>query len=845
MARSSEFRVYPDIRDNLRRLGWNTNNPSTSPQGDVYDQHEHVADDGLRKALGSLAPEFVVVVSKTNRIFWVIEAKGKMSELGKAVDEAREYANLINGVAKQRCAFYSGVAGNADEGYLRRTYFIDSSGDHAVINYDGTPITSLFPRETLQQILKEDSAALRDLVLDENELLRVAVVINETLHAASVNKDDRAAVVASILLTIAMGNMPDAELPPRTYVQQINLTAQARLDQAQKGHFADHIALRMPKEESARRKLVGALVKTADALRHINIAAAMRSGTDVLGEFYEAFLKYGNGAKDLGIVLTPRHVTRWAARMVPMTAADVVFDPTCGTGGFLVSAFDEVRLTAPLGSDFDAFRTLRIFGIEQQPKIAALAVINMIFRGDGSTNIIDDDALRRFLAYATRNGERSGEFKRTPASGFMPGATRVLMNPPFALKAGDEQEYRFVDHALSQVEDGGLLFSILPSPVMVKSGAPLNWRKEKLLTSHTLRAVIAFPDDLFYPEVSVDSVGVVIEKGRPHRFTQDKVLWARVATDGYAKVKGTRKRSARIPDHLSAISDDVARFIRFPTTEINSVAGLIKAAKLDPADELCELLPQAYLDEPQPSPATILTDIQHAVREYLALLIRTADTDTIARAFAAGSPAPVPTDRPTDFALFSLPDIFGPVGTGIFKGSIHALNVEDPGLVPVVSSSTDHNGILGFYDLGPEYPRFRNVISVASNGTPLTSFYHPYEIVPKDDLFVCKVPDNFPLTSIFYIITALNWVTWRFSYYRKAYFNKLDKISIYIPVTSSGKIDHRWLASVAESCDGWQQLKAAMPNWQPLPFESLGKRGFTYHSMATPEFRAGNGQRIG
>lgn len=837
MARSSEFRIYPDIRDNLRRLNWNTNNPATDPQGDVYDQHEHVDDDGLRKALGKQAPEYVVVVSKTSRVFWVIEAKGKMSDLDRAVSEARQYANLINSVAKQRCAFYTGIAGNAAEGYLRHTYFIDGTGKHAIISYDGTPITSLFPRETLQQILKEDSATLRDLMLDESELLRVAATINETMHAASVNKDDRAAVVASILLTIAMDNMPDAELPPRAYVQQINLTAQARLDAARKGHFADHIALRLPKEDNARRKFVGALVKTADALRHINISAAMRSGTDVLGEFYEAFLKYGNGAKDLGIVLTPRHITRWAAAMLPITSVDVVFDPTCGTGGFLVSAFDEVRLTSSLGEDFDAFRTLRIFGIEQQPKIAALAVINMIFRGDGSTNIIDDDALRRYLAYATRNGERTGEFRKVPASGLMPGATRVLMNPPFALKAGDEKEYRFVDHALSQTEDGGLVFSVLPSPVMVKSGAPLKWRRDRLLASHTLRAVISFPEDLFYPEVSMDTVGVVIEKGRPHRYTEDRVLWARVATDGYAKVKGTRKRSTRVPDHLSVVSADVERMIRYPASDVVPVAALIKAATIDPADNLCELLPQVYLDEPQPSPSMILTDIQHAVREYLALLIRTADPATLVRALAPGEPAPRPVNGPAGFALFTLPEIFGPVGTGIFKGSIHALNVEDPGFVPVISSSTDHNGILGFYDLGPKYPRFQNVVTVAANGTPLTSFYHPYEIVPKDDVFVCKIPGSFPLGSAFYVITALNAVTWRFSYYRKAYLNKLGKISIYMPVTASGEIDHAWLAGVAESCDGWQQLKGAMPTWQPLPFVSLGKRGIASTSLATPDFR--------
>jgi type I restriction enzyme M protein len=838
VPRSSEFRVYPDIRDYLRTLGWNTNNPAADPQGEVYDQHEFAtSDDGLRKALGSQAPEHIVIISKTSRIFWVIEAKGDMADLDRAVGEARAYATAINAVAKQRCAFYSGIAGNAGQGYLRHTYYVDQAGNHGIVNYDGTAITSLLPRENLQQIIKEDSAALRDFMLDEGELLRTAAIINETLHAASINKDDRAAVVASILLTMAMDNMPDAALPSKTYAQQINNTAEARLGAAGKEHFADHIALRLPKGTDAQHKFVGALIKTADALRHINISAAMRSGTDVLGEFYEAFLKYGNGAKDLGIVLTPRHITRWAAQILPITAADVVFDPTCGTGGFLVSAYDEVRLNSGLGTDFDAFRSLRIFGIEQSPKIAALAVINMIFRGDGSANIIDDNALRRFLAFTTRNDERTADFRAvSPNSGWLPGATRVLMNPPFALKAGDEKEYEFVDHALSQTVQGGFVFTILPSPVMVKSGAPLTWRRDRLLASHTLRAVIAFPEDLFYPEVSVDSVGVVIEKGRPHRLGEDQVLWARIATDGYAKVKGNRMRSTRVPDHLAAVSDDVERIIRYPASKVTPVPGLIKAAPVDAADGLCELLPQVYLDEPVPNARSVLTDMQHAVREYLAFLIRTADAATISRALIAGQPGPQPLPGPVGFALFSLPDLFGPIGEGIFKGSIHALNVEDPGPVPVVSSSTDHNGILGFYDLGPEYPRFRQVITVAANGTPLTSFYHPYEIVPKDDVFVCQLPGGFPLETAFYVITALNAVTWRFSYYRKAYLNKLSKISIYMPVTGSGAVDHGWLSEVAESCDGWAQLKGAMPTWQPLPFVSLGKRGISSTSMATPEY---------
>jgi type I restriction enzyme M protein len=63
------------------------------------------------------------------------------------------------------------------------------------------------------------------------------------------------------------------------------------------------------------------------------------------------------------------------------------------------------------------------------------------------------------------------------------------MNPPFALKKSDEKEFRFIDHALTQMEDGGLLFSILPCSAMVEGSIYKKWRKV-LLQKNTLLSVI-------------------------------------------------------------------------------------------------------------------------------------------------------------------------------------------------------------------------------------------------------------------------------------------------------------------------------------------------------------------
>jgi type I restriction enzyme M protein len=92
----------------------------------------------------------------------------------------------------------------------------------------------------------------------------------------------------------------------------------------------------------------------------------MNSSTDVLGQFYEVFLKYGNGAKEIGIVLTPRHITKFAVEAVGISPSDIVLDPACGTGGFLVAAFDYVRQNATK-PQLEKFKNIISLGSSKNP----------------------------------------------------------------------------------------------------------------------------------------------------------------------------------------------------------------------------------------------------------------------------------------------------------------------------------------------------------------------------------------------------------------------------------------------------------------------------------------------
>ena len=117
-------------------------------------------------------------------------------------------------------------------------------------------------------------------------------------------------------------------------IGEINARSKDVLTEHSKPEFAPYVRILPPSNTKNHVKFKGALVKTIQTLQNLNIRSAMNSSTDVLGQFYEVFLKYGNGAKEIGIVLTPRHITRFAVKAVGVSSDDIVLDPACGTGGF-------------------------------------------------------------------------------------------------------------------------------------------------------------------------------------------------------------------------------------------------------------------------------------------------------------------------------------------------------------------------------------------------------------------------------------------------------------------------------------------------------------------------------
>jgi type I restriction-modification system DNA methylase subunit len=607
--RRSEVHAYAHILSELTsKKGWEKNQ--------IFTQRECLSNRYIAEQLGKLHPENVVKISE--KLFYIIEAKNERSKIDLALKEAREdYAKLINQSSVIQAPFITGIAGNSEEGFIAKSQFF-KNGTWETITENEVELTGLLSKTEVERILSSNDPHLKEIEINDKVFLKTAEEINGILHEGGIHKDYRARVMSAILLALSEKTDINLDEEPEILIKSINARVELVLSKHKKPNFARFISIDLPASKDNHFRFKTAIVQTIQELLGLNIRSAMLSGKDVLGTFYEVFLKYGNGAKEIGIVLTPRHITKFAAEVLDIQPNDLVLDPTCGTGGFLVAAFDEVKKKAE-DDEFEEFKNWGLYGIEEQDPVVALALVNMIFRGDGKTNIIDGNCFAKWLNVKNKNGGVRGEYLSKDSPNRIPPITKVLMNPPFPKKKTDKKEYLFVEHALKQMQDEGILFSVLPYSCMIKGGGYKEWRK-RLIRENTLLSVVTFPEDLFYP-VGVHTLGLFVKKGVPHPKGQ-KVLWIRALNDGRWKKKGKRLEHPKATNDYPKILPLLKKFIKNQQTTIPNIPVFQKASAIDLSDTDAEFVAEAYLDEKPITQDEIIEGMEQLMRDNIAFRIR-------------------------------------------------------------------------------------------------------------------------------------------------------------------------------------------------------------------------------
>ncbi len=226
------------------------------------------------------------------------------------------------------------------------------------------------------------------------------------------------------------------------------------------------------------------------------------SAEDYLGRFYGEFMSYSGGdGQTLGIVLTPKHITELFCDLVNLTPSDKVFDPCCGTAGFLIAAMHKMVKMTDDEVQRRSIRRDQLFGIELQSYMFTIATTNMILRGDGKSNLNNLDFL-----------------KQNPKQLQLKGCTVGMMNPPYSQgsKANpDLYEISFTEHLLDSLSEGAKGIVIIPQSSVTGKTAEEKNIKANILKHHTLEGVITLNKNTFYG-VGTNPCIAIFTAGIPH-----------------------------------------------------------------------------------------------------------------------------------------------------------------------------------------------------------------------------------------------------------------------------------------------------------------------------------------
>ena len=418
-----------------------------------------------------------------------------------------------------------GVSGN-EKHHKITPIFVNDRGDYqelpdveTFISFNEANIDEYY----LKEILLEET----DVEKTTAEILRDAEILHEDLRRGGLTTEQKPLVVSGIMLALR-------EIEFRNFSID-SLIGDSRITDGQKIYDAikSNLYRANVSPDTKRDKLLGQFSVIKDTtkineidttfgktlLRHYteflynSIYKNIRyhnSAEDYIGRFYGEFMSYSGGdGQTLGIVLTPKHITELFCDLAQLEPTDKVFDPCCGTAGFLIAAMHKMLKMTDDEYMRRSIKRDQLFGIEMQPYMFTIATTNMILRGDGNSNLQPWDFLKQNTSQLQ-----------------LKGCTVGMMNPPYSQGSKsnpDEYEISFTEHLLDSLTEGARAIVIIPqSSVTGKSKEEQNI-KNNILKHHTLEGVITLNKNTFYgvgtnPCIAVFTAGIPHDKNHVCKF---------------------------------------------------------------------------------------------------------------------------------------------------------------------------------------------------------------------------------------------------------------------------------------------------------------------------------------
>ncbi len=276
---------------------------------------------------------------------------------------------------------------------------------------------------------------------------------------------------------------------------------------------------------------------------------------DTKGDLFEFVLKQVKQAGELGQFRTPRHIIDFITELVDPKIGETIYDPASGTAGFLVSAYNYIRLkhSSKAGiieveldnrkikrgigdklnrKEFTLLQNGTFFGNDVDGRMIRLASMNLTLRGLSHVEILKRNPL-------TQTIDKQYKFeKKLPINGF----DVIVANPPFSGKIDTSRiiddvkilnakstQVLFLKYIMNSLSENGRTAVIVPDGILFGNSRSDKELRKQICENFNLNSIISLPQGVFQPYANVKTSILIFSK----KNKTDYVKFIRVRNDGY------------------------------------------------------------------------------------------------------------------------------------------------------------------------------------------------------------------------------------------------------------------------------------------------------------------------
>jgi len=491
-----EAHTRSEIDLRLRNLGWIID----QKKSDCNVFQEQAKTDEQNKKFEGGRPDYVLYETGTNRPIVIIEAKKPGQTLDNAILQAEKYGNAIG--APLALAFND-------------TFVISKHLELSrPLKIDGAEVQDFLDQPTILRFINEGPEILsapKGINFTREELLEIFKSTNKLLRKEGLRDGyERFSAFAEILflkLIDESERLNEHSGKGRTIDERFCWSSFTKKYSGQDlfDFVSDSVWNRMKTEYGdifsapLGIKNPSTLQEIIEKIDPINFTS---TDTDIKGDAFEYFLKsVTNGNKDLGEYFTPRHIARTVINLVKPVYGETVYDPFCGTGGFLLEAFKYLSLRADT-SNPDIMSTIKnktLFGREIT-STARIAKMNMILFGDGHTNIEQTDTLKNPI---------DEKFDIVVAN--IPYSQETEYGSFYSIPTKNADSV-CLQHIYRSLKPGGRAAVIVPETFLYKDGV-IGQTRELIAKNAAEFSIISLPRGVFMPYTPTKTNIIYFKKG--------------------------------------------------------------------------------------------------------------------------------------------------------------------------------------------------------------------------------------------------------------------------------------------------------------------------------------------